>query len=183
MNKSLVKLCLGNFEEGWDLYEWRSQNKENVLQYRHLNSLNTSIRQNRNALIAKRIAILSEQGVGDEIMFASILPDLIGDAKVICYEVDPRLTRLFENAFPSVNIVPRGGSRKYLSEQEFDVVLQAGSLGYAYRRHPKLFPRVPYLSADPIRVNKWKAKLASAARSRKKIGISWRGGSRQDKTE
>ena len=74
----------------------------------------------------------------------------------------------------------RGGNRNYLREQVFDVVLQAGSLGYAYRRGAKLFPRVPYLSADPIRIDKWKAILAKEAGQRLKIGISWRGGT--DKT-
>jgi tetratricopeptide (TPR) repeat protein len=177
-NKSLIQLCRGKFEEGWDLYEWRSQTRERF--DAELNSQNVSVRPNREALVGKRIAILSEQGVGDEIMFASILPDLIKDAKTICYEVDARLMHLFELAFPDVAFVARGGNRDYLREQVFDVVLQAGSLGYAYRRDPGLFPRVPYLGADPIRIDQWKALLTREAGSRHKIGISWRGGT--DKT-
>ena len=175
-DKSLAKLALGKFEEGWDLYEWRS--KINVAP--QIRSLNVSTRQNREAFIGKRVAILSEQGVGDEIMFASILPDLIKDAKAISYEVDPRLVPLFERAFRGITIIPRGANRDYLDRQAFDVVLQAGSLGYAYRRDPDLFPRVPYLSADPVRIDHWKALLAKEAGSRLKIGISWRGGT--DKT-
>ena len=147
-NKSLVKLCRGEFEEGWDLYEWRSQTKENVVALADLKSLQMSVKQGRDVLVGKKVAILSEQGVGDEVMFSSILPDLLTDAKTIYYEVDPRLTRLFADAFPNVTFVQRGGNRNYLREQVFDVVLQAGSLGYAYRRGAKLFPRVPYLSAD-----------------------------------
>jgi ADP-heptose:LPS heptosyltransferase len=135
-----------------------------------------SARQDRDVLVGKKVAILSEQGVGDEVMFSSILPDLLTDAKTIYYEVDPRLTRLFADTFADVTFVPRGGNRSYLREQVFDVVLQVGSLGYAYRRGAKLFPRVPYLSADPIRIDKWKAILANEAGQRLKIGISWRGG-------
>ena len=179
-DKSLVKLCRGEFEEGWDLYEWRSQNKENIAALADLKSLQMSARQDRDVLVGKKVAILSEQGIGDEVMFSSILPDLLTDAKTIYYEVDPRLTRLFADAFPDVTFVPRGGNRSYLREQVFDVVLQVGSLGYAYRRGSKLFPRVPYLSADPIRIDKWKAILAKEAGQRLKIGISWRGGT--DKT-
>ena len=149
-NKALVKLCRGEFEEGWDLYEWRSQNEENIAALADLKSLQMSARQDRDVLVGKKVAILSEQGVGDEVMFSSILPDLLTDAKTIYYEVDPRLTRLFADAFPDVTVVPRAANRSYLREQVFDVVLQAGSLGYAYRRGAKLFPRVPYLSADPI---------------------------------
>jgi tetratricopeptide (TPR) repeat protein len=175
-NKALVKLCRGEFEEGWDLYEWRSQNGENIAALADLKSLQMSARQDRDVLVGKKVAILSEQGVGDEVMFSSILPDLLTDAKTIYYEVDPRLTRLFADAFPDVTVVPRAANRSYLREQVFDVVLQAGSLGYAYRRGAKLFPRVPYLSADPIRIDKWKGILAQEAGQRLKIGISWRGG-------
>ena len=178
--KSLVKLSLGNFEEGWDLYEWRSQSKENILSYSQLKSLNTSLRQDRSALIGKKVAILGEQGIGDEIMFGSILPDLISDAKAIYYEVDPRLTHLFKNAFPSVNIIPNNIGHDYLKEHDIDVVLQAGSLGYAYRRNYESFPRMPYLSAEANLINNWKAKLAGETNSQLKIGISWRGGT--DKT-
>ena len=179
-NKSLVKLCRGEFEEGWDLYEWRSQNKENIATLADLKSLQMSARQDRDVLVGKKVAILSEQGVGDEIMFSSMLPDLLTDAKTIYYEVDPRLTRLFAETFPDVTFVPRGENRNYLREQVFDVVLQAGSLGYAYRRGARLFPRVSYLRANPIRIDKWKAVLAKEAGQRLKIGISWRGGT--DKT-
>ena len=63
-------------------------------------------------------------------MFASILPDLIKDAKSVSYEVDPRLICLFETAFPAVRIAARG-NRGHLANT--DLVLQAGSLGYAYR--------------------------------------------------
>jgi hypothetical protein len=113
-------------------------------------------------------------------MFGSILPDLVSDAKAIYYEADPRLTHLFKNAFPSVNFVPRHSGRDCLNEKEVDVVVQAGSLGYAYRRNYESFPRKPYLSAKPNLINNWKEKLAGEANSRLKIGISWRGGT--DKT-
>jgi tetratricopeptide (TPR) repeat protein len=174
-NKAGVELCVGHFAEGWDLYEWRSQARETRELTARLKSLNVAVRQDRTALKGKTVAILSEQGIGDEIMFASMLPDLIKDARAIYYEVDPRLTRLFESAFPGITVASRG-EREHLSDQAFDVVLQAGSLGYAYRRNPEAFPRVAYLGADPALVTKWKSILEREAKARPKIGISWRGG-------
>jgi tetratricopeptide (TPR) repeat protein len=174
-NKALIKLGIGDFEEGWDLYEWRSKTKINIPKHAYLKSLNFLVRQNRAALIGESVAILAEQGIGDEIMFASILPDLIGDAKSVAYEVDARLLRLFESAFPSVSLIARDDQTR-LRQQAPDVVLQVGSLGYAYRRDAKSFPRLPYLRADAVRVEKWQALLADEAMSRKTIGISWRGG-------
>ena len=102
-------------------------------------------------------------------------PDLIADAKSIFYEVDQRLMRLFEAAFPTVTFVAKG-DRDFLSQRVFDVIFQAGSLGYAYRRDDQSFPGGPYLSAEPTRINKWNELLASKAGAHNKIGISWRGG-------
>jgi tetratricopeptide (TPR) repeat protein len=178
-NKALLKLCLGHYEEGWDLYEWRSEIHEMIPFAAYLKSLNLLVRQNRSALKDKKIAVLSEQGVGDEIMFASTLPDLTKDARTVDYEVDQRLARLFVRAFPGVNIIPRG-NLDHFRGQAFDVNLRSGSLGYAYRRGAELFPGSPYLSAEPDRISKWRERLSIDAGGRKKIGVSWRGGG--DKT-
>jgi tetratricopeptide (TPR) repeat protein len=175
LNKALVDLCLGKFEEGWDLYEWRWLSKEHASYYPILKSLNCTVRQDRIALKGRKVSILSEQGVGDEIMFGSILPDLVQDAASVSCEVDPRLVRLFARAFPDVSVVPRA-DHDHLKNTAFDVVLQSGSLGYAYRRGGALFKGAPYLSAEPELVKKWKEHLAKEAGSRMKIGLSWRGG-------
>jgi tetratricopeptide (TPR) repeat protein len=175
--KALVELCIGNFASGWDNYEWRSEAKEYVSHYPHLKSLRVAARQEQAAFVGKRVAVFSEQGVGDEIMFASILPDLIKDAKTVFYQVDPRLMRLFGSAFPNANIIARGGAASgQVPEEDFDMVIQAGSLGYAYRRDVAAFPRAPYLKAESIRTDKWQETLTRDAGARLKIGISWRGG-------
>ncbi|MGE5166416.1 MAG: tetratricopeptide repeat protein [Sphingobacteriales bacterium] len=178
-NEALARLCVGSFAQGWDLYEWRGKLKDNKLFQIQSELRQVSIRQPRDALMGKAIAIFPEQGVGDEIMFASILPDLIMDAKSVSYEVDRRLVRLFENAFPTVKVAPRG-NRDYLDEAQADLVLQAGSLGYAYRGDRSSFPGAPYLTAESFQIDKWKTILAREGGLRPKIGISWRGGT--DKT-
>jgi len=178
--KALVKLCIGDFASGWDLYEWRSKSKEYVSYYPHLKALNIASRQERSAFIGKRVAVFSEQGVGDEIMFASILPDLISDANTVFYQVDPRLVRLFERAFPTAKIIARGSSNnESIPEHTFEMVIQAGSLGYAYRREVASFPRLPYLKAESNRIDKCQARLSKEAGSRLRVGISWRGGTAQ----
>ena len=175
--KAYVKLCIGDFASGWDLYEWRSKAKEYVSSYPHLKALNITSWQERSAFIGKRVAVFSEQGVGDEIMFASILPDLINDANTVFYQVDPRLVLLFERSFPTAKITARGNANNgQIPEQAFDVVIQAGSLGYAYRREAASFPRLPYLKAESTKVGNWQARLSREAGSRPRIGISWRGG-------
>jgi tetratricopeptide (TPR) repeat protein len=182
--KGLVKLCIGDFASGWDLFEWRSKSKEYVSYYPHLKALNIASLQERSAFIGKSVAVFSEQGVGDEIMFASILPDLINDANTVFYQVDPRLVRLFESAFPTAKIIARGSSNdEPVREQTIDMVIQAGSLGYAYRREAASFPRLPYLKAELTRIDKWQARLSKEAGSRLRVGISWRGGTAQTRRD
>src|SRR5262249_51838528 len=165
LNLAHLQLSLGNFEAGWREYEWRGQVRA------HVSILNT-----KSQLIGKRIAILAEQGVGDEIMFGSMLSDLIRDARSVIYQVDPRLTRIFSRGFPSVEFVPRGQPDEIRS-RGFDLVMKAGSLGYVYRENSSNFPRVPYLCADATIVSRWKSRLGAPQKF--KVGISWRGGSKQ----
>ena len=175
--EAVIKLCIGEFDVGWDLYEWRSKAEEYVTAYPHLEALNIAARQERTAFIGKRVAVFSEQGVGDEIMFASILPDLLADAQTVFYQVDPRLMRLFGNAFPGARIIGRGTTEsEQESGQAFDMVIQAGSLGYAYRRSAASFPRLPYLRAETAQTDRWRERLLDVAGARLKVGLSWRGG-------
>jgi tetratricopeptide (TPR) repeat protein len=174
-NEALAKLCMGSFAEGWDLYEWRGKLRDNKLFQIQSQSRLVSTRRSRSALMGKAVVIYPEQGIGDEIMFASILPDLIKDAKSVSFEVDRRLQHLIGNAFPTVTIFVRG-DRTHFGEEHADLVLQAGSLGYAYRRDRSSFPGVSYLVAESDRIDRWKKLLAREGGTKLKIGLSWRGG-------
>ena len=59
-------------------------------------------------LVDKVILITAEQGVGDEVMFASCISDLINlNPKQIILECDLRLAPLFARSFPPVDIQDR----------------------------------------------------------------------------
>jgi tetratricopeptide (TPR) repeat protein len=169
VEKSLCLLVLGRFAEGWPFYEWRRRMK---IKPEDLQGVSEAV--GRDDLAGRKVAVLSEQGVGDEIMFASILPDLIGDAAAITYQVDPRLVTLFRRAFPGVTFVSRAAPGE-LRKEEHDVVIWSGGLGHAYRLKDADFPRSAYLKADPAVT----ARFAQDLRGRTDlftVGISWRGG-------
>jgi tetratricopeptide (TPR) repeat protein len=175
LHKGLVKLTLSDFAAGWDLYEWRFQTPEFYALAQELQNINVKARQGRQELSGKNIVVLAEQGVGDEIMFASTIADLAVDARSVAYECDPRLTPLFERSFPGVTFFKRDDHRTSI-EPPSDIVLKAGSLPYAYRRDAASFPKTAYLKPNPSRVAHWTDRLNRDANSKKKIGISWRGG-------
>ena len=47
-----------------------------------------------------RLLVVAEQGIGDEIVFASCYPDLARDVDEAWIEVDPRLINIFTRSFP-----------------------------------------------------------------------------------
>ena len=178
-------LALGRFKEGWHIYEQRRQTDDfgrapPVIEAR-IQTVGS-----REELAGKIVAVLAEQGVGDEIMFASMLPDLLRDAKAVTYEIDPRLVRLFSPNFPSVNFVARKSQEQLLRGEvaqeflngQFDVTIYAGTLGRVYRPELKAFPRSPYLKPQAESVNRWRASLADGS-GLLRVGITWRGGSKK----
>jgi hypothetical protein len=123
------------------------------------------------------VLVCSEQGLGDQIMFASCLGDLCEDADCIV-ECDPRLVPIFARSFAQARVY---GQRKRSAEpwREDGLTPAAktwiGSLPLRYRSRPSDFPGTPYLYPDPAKVAAWSLRLRSLGAGLK-VGISWRGG-------
>ena len=96
-NLSLLQLTLTAFSQGWKNYESRyCPNKHERRSIGTiLPALSVSQYQNGN-LIDKHLLITPEQGIGDEIMFASVVPELQGQGAHITLACDPRLVNLFK---------------------------------------------------------------------------------------
>ena len=122
-----------------------------------------------------RVLVYREQGVGDEIMFASIYPDVIEAAGDVVIECDPRLQPLLARSFPTAEV--RGQTYRSYGEEtmhDFDRAIPAGSLMKHFRRTVEDYPaRESYLVADPERVAAWRERLAEIGPG-PYVGISWR---------
>lgn len=123
----------------------------------------------------KRVVIYGEQGLGDEILFASMYPDAMKDCTAIL-ECDRRLEGLFRRSFPQAEKVY--GTRHdrdlfWPVQNRIDARIAGGSLGRLYRGQGG-FPRKPYLVADPLRRTGYRAILDTLPG--RKIGIAWTGG-------
>ena len=184
-NKSLATLELGDYKQGWVEYDY---------------GFAASVRVERNFTKAplpvwdgspgKNIVVYGEQGIGDEIMFASMLPELIRDSKSVVFECHKRLHTLFGNSFPGIDIYPtredemimwsahQDGSPKY----PFDAKIAIGSLGKFYRPNLGSFPGKPYIQPTVAAESKWAITLNKLG-SRPKIGIHWIGGHKRTRVE
>jgi tetratricopeptide (TPR) repeat protein len=123
----------------------------------------------------KRLLVCGEQGIGDELSFASILPDAMRDNE-IALECDPRLYGLLHRSFPDLEIHGCRFDREpeWRRYREFDARCLIGTLAMHYRKRDEDFPGTPFLVADPERRQQWKVLLD--ALPGKKIGIAWTGG-------
>lgn len=128
------------------------------------------------------IVVNGEQGIGDEILFASCIPDARRDCKEVVFDCHKRLKSIFEASFPSMAI--HGTRESDWIDWPRDYPLEAkcalGSLPKFYRRSWDAFPGTPYLKAP--RPGKYLERLRGLG-SRPKIGISWMGGHKRTRIE
>lgn len=125
-----------------------------------------------------RLYLRGEQGIGDELSYASVIPDAVKHGNKVTFECDKRLAGLFRRSLPPAVIVHgtrhNPELRGWREEAEFDACAPVGTLCREYRQRREDFPRKAWLVADPERRVQWKALLDTLPG--KKVGIAWTGG-------
>ena len=123
------------------------------------------------------VAVHGEQGLGDEIMFASCIPDAIKSGANLVIEPNPRLHGLFKRSFPECEVygTHKSDGSEWKNGRKVDYKIALGSLPKFYRRKESDFPGKPYLIADPERAAFYRKRLDDIG-TRPKIGIAWQGG-------
>ncbi len=171
-NKGLLLLEQGKYGEGFDCYEWGFRTKNRVnREYGNIPYWDGSH--------GKKIIVWGEQGIGDEILFASMIPDLQKISKEVIFDCHPRLVKIFENSFTDIKVY---GTRKdaYINwphdHNDIDARVSIGDLGKYFRREINDFPKHNgYLKALQDRIDHYQRKLDKIS-DKPKIGISWEGG-------
>lgn len=122
----------------------------------------------------KRVLVYGEQGIGDEICFASCVPDLIRASESVVFDCDHRLEGLFKRSFGAVVHGTRFKTPDWLGQYPLDARVAIGDLPKFFRRTDSAFTGEPYLKADPERVLQWKALFDTFPKP--VIGVAWNGG-------
>ena len=179
LSLAFLQLLRGRFREGWQNYRAREFTPESPLRPFPCPDWDGG------PLAGRTLLVYAEQGLGDEILFASCVPDLVAQARHVVLDCEPRLSKLFARSFPqaSVHGGPRGADNSWLSSvPQPDCKIAAGSVPGFLRNEWKDFPvRGAFLTADGDRVTFWKSRL-DALGPGLKIGIAWRGGLPQTRT-
>jgi tetratricopeptide (TPR) repeat protein len=172
-HRGLLRLLRGEFALGWEDYELRRIDVHSAL---HPSTTPTGLPYwDGSPLDGRAILVRREQGLGDEIMFASLLPELSAGAGRVMLECDARLRGLFARSFPGIEVLGEAPPASLRA----DVETGSASLARYLRRDAADFPsHGGYLAADPARVSRWRQRL-SALGGGPKVGISWTGGVRR----
>lgn len=165
--RSFLRLHRGEFVQGWRDYAAR-EGKSDAYKRE-----NISVPRWQGETVKGALFLAKEQGIGDEIMFASLFREAAQRADKLIIECDARLLALFERSFPDISFQ----SDSHLPACEGWATI--GDLCSVFRKDEASFPKHPgYLLASPDRTKELKQKYESQFPGKKRIGIAWHSQSR-----
>ena len=185
---SLVHLEAGDLALGWSLFEARhgmDDSSERVAAPPPWDGTRDL------ELVDGPLLLMTEQGLGDETLFLSCLPDLLEEvgANRLLVECDKRLLSLFERSFPEAAFLPRqtrdavgGGTplfdyRTVRERYRIVAALPNGSLPARYRSDATRAAPRGYLKAEQDAVRRWRAATTGdGPPDGMRIGLCWRSG-------
>ncbi|MBB6251382.1 tetratricopeptide repeat protein [Nitrospirillum iridis] len=184
-NLARLLLLRGPGDEAWTLNEsrWKASSFPSVRR-----SFPVPVWRGDN-LLGRTLLLWGEQGLGDEIMFASQVPDLAAGLSeavraagtAILLECDARLVPLFARSFAPVTVVgrpPQGPGEDQADHRTRTATAQlpTGSLARYCRPHLSSFRGArPYLTPDPDRTAFWSGRVGALGPGLK-VGICWTSG-------
>ncbi len=127
---------------------------------------------NGSSLRGRRILIWGDQGIGDELLFASMIPDLLAQGAEVVLECTDRLVPLFQRSFPQASVIARTPIADARMAGGISCQSPGMYLGCWLRRSSSAFPQKSFLTPDPERKSLLQARYRQFGRKRF-IGISW----------
>lgn len=175
VSRAFLRLREGDLAAGWDDYGWRFAAGDALPDRRF------AIPQWQGAPLPRgRLLIWREQGLGDELMFASLYREAVeragGPPGAVVIECDPRLLRLFTRSFPAASVRAQRLPSEHSDAPEqpdMDAHLPAGAAATILRPTLKPFTGAPYLLADKqcrAKARAWLDGLPPGL----KVGLCWR---------
>jgi len=166
-NKSLLLILLGNYLDGWALYEWRWQAS---VQKDFLRPFKRPLWLGETCIKDKIMLIHAEQGLGDSIQFCRYIAMVESlEPKQILVEVPKALISLLSGLNIKCTLIENGNSIP-----EFDMHCPMMSLPHAFKTTVATIPAdIPYLFAEESKAKQWQNKLGLKTKLR--VGLVWSG--------
>jgi hypothetical protein len=164
----LLSLQMGDFKAGWEGYERRWGSKT-------FNSprISTIHPQWERGLGLKRPIVWTEQGIGDQILYASLIEALAKEVESIVVLVDMRLAPLLQRGCKASNVrfLPHNAKVKMSEHDSHIPIASMGKYFINSVRDIEPTRSEGYIKADPHRVEMLKKELK--LEGKRVIGLSW----------
>jgi len=164
-NEALCRLKTGDFDRGWEQYEWRWQNAVSNPSKR---SFLEPLWLGAEDLRGKRILIHAEQGFGDTIQFCRYIKLVAALGATVTLEVDPALSRLLRDLEGMTHLVSPGEAGTY----DYHCPLLSLPLAFGTKLHTIPVNRA-YLTGDASNEQAWHQRLGE--RTLPRVGLAWAG--------
>lgn len=178
--RGMACLELGRWREGWEGWKhtYAAHDRRRRFYGDHIPEW--------NGAMGKSVIVYGDQGVGDELYYASCLPDMAQVCRKVILDCHPRLETLFQRSFPDFEVY---GTRKDLTElpwlRDCDAeaaIALADLPGYFRNTDDEWGDGRAYLKAE--RVNTLTDTMRRENGSMPlRIGVSWRGGTKRTRRE
>ena len=169
-NLATMLLLSGNFVEGWIEFSWRWK----IPQFsKALKNLPNPV-WDGSPLAGKRILVWEEQGIGESILFAGLIPELLQQGAEACVECDPRMVPLFARSFPQITCMAAANSTQSpIKNGDFYCHAPLADLGRWLRPDAGSFaPAKAYLTADQDRSASLRSRYLEKA-GNLLVGLAW----------
>lgn len=164
----ILYLKQGQYRSGWEGWEWRWL-------IASLNSVKYPSTKPfwEGQKTEQRILVWSEQGIGDQILYGSLLNEVSLLSPKIIVSLEPRLLSIYRRSFPNIEFV---NSSMPLADDAYDLQIAMGSLMKYLRLNEKNFrnPSFPYLTDDKEKTVSIRNSLDSINPNKLICGLSWR---------
>ena len=162
---AMALLRKGRYEEGFAEFDWRWKC---LTQHAPPRDYPQPLWRTQD-ISGKHVFIYPEQGFGDTILTARYLPEILKfNPASLTLECPDALADLFRRSFPQVQIV------RPSETPNFDFHAALFDLPLIFNTTLESVPaNVPYLQADPAKVEQWKGRLRGGFEI--KVGLVWGG--------
>jgi len=165
-NKSLTLLKLNQYEQAWAIFDWRWNQRKRFA----LSPAGFTQPLWLGEKSDKKLLVWGEQGVGDQVLYGGLLPELMDYPQDKLVALDRRLLPLFKRSMPELEFM----NIEQLKEAAgFEEQIPIGSLPRLFRPNRESFARVksPYLLADAARVQELRQLVQHPGK--RVCGVSW----------
>ena len=163
----LLLLQRSDFKNGWPLYErrWNSE------RFKSRPLITNKPQWNKDSGF-NSVLVWGEQGVGDQVIYGSLLPAVRKNASKVTALIDPRLISIFKRSMPDVDFM---SNLEAVPSGLHDSHIPFASMGRCFIEKLEdldTYAAKNYLKADPELVEKYRKDIGFT-KDKLTVGISW----------